>query len=217
MSRKSRNGFESIHSRAKLAVSMKPYYLRVADGVYLGLRRNDQKASAWCVRVRKGKTDWIRRLGDVEDIDRPANGESVLTYPQAETLARAFTNAKPGEPVYSGGPPTLHMALEWYADHLRINLGDLANVNRLRPHLPARLTSTPVELLTTSDLDRWQRDLLEAGMARATINRMRNCLRAGQQTEEVPLHALQPAAHLRRSHAEKRDPDCGRVQPDGHE
>jgi hypothetical protein len=56
--------------------------------------------------------------------------------------------------------------------------GDGYNSKRARLHLPASILSKPVGLLRAAELCKWRDGLIEKGLARDTVNRVRTCLRA---------------------------------------
>ena len=58
-----------------------------------------------------------------------------------------------------------------YENDLKMRGGDIANVARVRIHLPANILSKTVALLTSRELRRWRDGLPSKGLAPATINR----------------------------------------------
>jgi integrase len=76
-------------SRLALAHRDAPYWSRFARGRCIGYRRG-VKGGAWYARVRlKSGQDKQRRLGAPDD-DTPADGEKILTFPQALAAAEIW-------------------------------------------------------------------------------------------------------------------------------
>ena len=72
---------------------------------------------------------------------------------------------------------TVGDALDRYEADLKVRNGDVANVSRVRQHLPTTILNQAVADLTVDDLKAW-RDGLVDGLAAATVNRTVTPLRA---------------------------------------
>jgi integrase len=169
MARSTRSStLETRSARLRLPVAKKPIFVKIAPGTGLGYRRN-RTAGTWVARVADGKRgNWTKAIGHADDFD-DADGTSVLDFWQAQEKARTI-----GRTEHTGHgsvkPATVAEALDAYDADLKTRGGDLANVGRVRVHLPDRLLSKAVALLTAGELRRW-RDGLVSIVKPATANR----------------------------------------------
>jgi integrase len=152
-------------------VQKKPHcFTTIAPGVALAYRRC-KGAGRWIVRVADGRgSNWTKAFAIADDHEE-ANGESVLTFWQAQDKVRKLARGT----VESGKPITVAEALTDYESDLRARGGLTGNVSRVRHHLPPSLASKPVSLLEAKELKRW-RDGLD--MKPATVNRTTHILKA---------------------------------------
>ena len=161
---------ENRTSRLKLPVRRKPVFVKIGRGLGLGYRRNTT-AGTWVVRVADGKGgNWTRAIGTADD-NEDADGSSVLDYWQAQDKARAVAHHSPV------GPITIAKALDEYEANLKVRSGDVANVRRVRAHLPEPLARVSVAAVTARDLRAW-RDGLAKKLAPSTVNRTVTALKA---------------------------------------
>src|SRR5262245_15990292 len=168
---------ETATARRRLAVRKKPYYTRLSPGIAVGYRRN-AGAGTWTVRVADGHgAEWIKRIALADDLE-PSDGRAVLTYWQALDPARKLARRQPGDDADDGRPVTIAESLASYEADLIARGGDPYNAKRARLHLPASLASKPVALLSTTDLSNWRDGMIGKGLAPATVNRVRTCVRA---------------------------------------
>jgi len=173
MARRPRSStLETRTNRLKLPVRGKPHcFTVVAPGVALAYRRGKDR-NAWVVRVSNGKGgNWLKNLPGIPDDHEEANGESVLTFWQAQDAARKLARGT----VESGKPISVAEALSDYERDLSARGGLTGNVSRVRHHLPPSLASKPVVMLTPRELKHW-RDGLD--MKPATVNRTTRQLKA---------------------------------------
>src|SRR5262249_2457971 len=56
--------------------------------------------------------------------------------------------------------------------------GDVYNAARAKRHVSPTMLSKPVALLRSIEMHKWRDGLIAKGLARATVNRIRNCIRA---------------------------------------
>ena len=92
MARRPRSSqLETRTNRLKLPVQQKPHcFTAIAPGIALAYRRGKDR-NAWVVRVADGKGgNWTKNLPGIPDDHEDANGESVLTFWQAQDAARKF-------------------------------------------------------------------------------------------------------------------------------
>jgi integrase len=165
---------ETRTRRLMLPVRRKPYFVTVAPGIGLGFRRN-KVAGAWVVRAAdKHGGNWTKVFAIADDHEE-ANGESVLTFWEAQERARALARKGAG-----GGdrPVTVAEALEAYAADLRARGGDPDNVGRVRHRLPASLAAKTVALLGARELRAWRDSMVKAGLTPAAADRTARVLKA---------------------------------------
>ncbi len=200
---------ENRTSRLKLAARWKPYTVRVAPGVRLGYRRK-VTAGSWSVIAADGKGgSWLKAFAAADDFE-DANGETILSFWQAQDRARLLARGDGQDDQASEhAPVTLTTALDHYVADLKVRGGDIANVARVRGHLPVALRDKAVALLTAKELKRW-RDGLKKSVSVGSINRICNGLRAAlnlaadtderivsRRAWEVGLQAIRDATESR--------------------
>jgi integrase len=176
MPRKIKAGtLETRSARLRLPIDVKPVFVKLAIGIFLGYRRNHTDGS-WVVRATAGKGHYWTKLFATADDYREADGDEVMTFWQAQERARELARAEDGEPVETT-PLSLDEALDDYAADLRIRDGDPGNAARVRAHLPERLLRLAVAGLRPRDLTKW-RDGLTRDLAPASVNRTLAALKA---------------------------------------
>src|SRR5215467_3933019 len=163
---------ETASTRRKLPIAKRPIYVKLAPNIFLGYRRNAGPGT-WNVRVTGPGVDWIKKLGLSDDFE-PADGRAVLTYWQAQETARKLARRQPGDDAGDDSRPlTVTEALDAYERDLTARGGDAYNAKRSRIHLPGSILSKPVGLLRAAELCKWRDGLIEKGLARDTVNRVR--------------------------------------------
>jgi site-specific recombinase XerD len=170
---------ETANARRKLTLpkNKKPLYVKIAPNIALGYRRN-KGPGTWSVRVTGPGIDWVKRIGLADDFE-PADNRAVLSYWQAQDAAKKLARRQPGDDAADDSRPvTVGEALDRYEADLSARGGDVYNARRSRIHLPASILSKPIGLLRATELCKWRDGLIEKGLARDTVNRVRNCLRA---------------------------------------
>src|SRR5215472_5401388 len=178
MARRARaSRLETAETRRKLPVAKKPVFeARIARGITLGYRRN-QGAGTWVVWVADGKgSNWTAAIGTADD-KSPANGSDVLSFWEAQDLARDRARLGPDGTGDDGRPATIAKALERYAADLKLRGGDPSNAARVLVHLPETLARRSIAFVTSAELRQW-RDQLAGKLAKASVNRTCAALRA---------------------------------------
>jgi integrase len=112
--------------------------------------------------------NWTKGFA-VADDHEDANGDSVLTFAQAQAAARSIANG--GKASGSGIAITVAGAIERYRKDLIATNRNPYNARLAAMHLPARLLAKPVQLLSTLELQDWRNGLLD-GRTPATVNRV---------------------------------------------
>ena len=85
-------------ARMRLLPRHKPYFRLMADGVHLGYRRSTvpTRAGTWLVRRYRSEGQYETKLLAAADDtpDRVADGETILTFDQAQTVAREWARTQ---------------------------------------------------------------------------------------------------------------------------
>jgi integrase len=142
-------------------------------GAHLLYRRN-KTAGSWGLRVCRGDEDWTEPLGTADDYDE-ADGKNILTYWQAQDLARERARV---------GKPTNDLSIKARVEHYKSNLQsrgrDPTNASRVLFHLAG--TKLANKLLTASslsdDLSEFRDHLAVKGLKPATIDRINRGFKA---------------------------------------
>jgi integrase len=147
-------------NRAKLAQRGKPYYRTITEGLHLGYRKN-QGPGKWVVRryLEGGKYEVITLEGVADDV-LDANGETVLSFAEAQERAREIHNA-PHKPV---GPYTVGEAIKDYLLHLRQQgkVSERDAENRFHVHVSETMRAMKVDSLTAESLRHWHHRMANA-------------------------------------------------------
>ena len=178
MARSARSSkLETRTARLRLPVAKKPVYVKIGPGISLGYRRN-QSAGTWVARVADGKGgNWTKRVGVADDFD-DLDENTIFDYWQAHRRVHALARAGNEEAGDSSKPIIVAQALADYERDLSARGGDLANVARVRLHVPPALSGKAVSLLTARELRRFRDGLLRHGLAPATVNRISHAAKA---------------------------------------
>jgi integrase len=172
---------ETRTARLKLSVRKKPYFVTIAPGVGLGYRRN-RSAGTWVARAADGRGgNWTEAFATADDFE-DANGDSVLTFWEAQDRARVLARGGDGE---DSKPVSVTQALDRFAIDLKARRGDPYNAQRVRVHLSDALASKAVALLRMRELRRWRDSLTGKGLAANTVNRTCGAFQAALELAAV--------------------------------
>jgi integrase len=176
MARKVRHSsLEKRTNRLKLTVRRKPYNgPNLARGVSLLYRRNKTNGT-WVLKASDGHGKyWTKAIAEADDFDE-ANGEKILTFFEAQDVAKKLAGGGTVEANDSTAPVTVDRALVDYRRDLISRNANPYNAESPRKHLTATLLSKPVMLLASKELKHW-RDGLLGTLAPASINRICNSM-----------------------------------------
>jgi integrase len=183
---------QSPTARLKLAAQTRPYFVKVADGAWIGYRKPLSGPGSWVARVGFGSgKGWEKTLWGADDNSNEADGVKVLTFWQAKAEVQKLTGRKPGTNTTDDDGPvvTVDEALTEYEPTLRKRGARVYNAKLPRYHLTDALLAKPITLLTEDELEHWRDSLLEKGLAPSTVNRVINCLRAAlTQADKTRVH-----------------------------
>jgi integrase len=157
---------ETRTARAALKPSGKPYFRAIDEGLHLGYRKG-QAGGKWVVRRYVGDAKYmVESIGPADDtID--ADGETILTYHQAQAEARKrFTKAQRAAANLPEvvGPYRVRDALTDYLVWLTENKKTGRNAkHRSDALILPVLGSLPCGKLTTVQIRKWRDDLAATG------------------------------------------------------
>ena len=115
------------------------------------------------------------KLFGYADDHEPSDGKRIFSFHEAVEEVQADAKGEGGEKPKI---ITLDQALKAYGADLEARNADPYNAKQPRRHLPPRLLSKQVALITKADLEDWGKSLAGKGMKPTTFKRVRNRLRA---------------------------------------
>jgi integrase len=174
MARMVRNAkVDTRSARAKLAPRREPYWCKLAPGRHLGYRRLGAQGGTWIAKLRiPGVDRWTRSLDAAADDVLDANGNTILTFAQAQEKARAWFLEQEHQATADGpaeqeeAPPTYTVAdaitayERWLSKHRKPTaVRDLRAANRA--HIEPALGKVELGELTSTKLRNWHEGLAE--------------------------------------------------------
>jgi integrase len=178
MARKVRNStLETRSARLKLAVRRKPYSGNsLGRGISLIYRRNKTNGT-WVLKASDGHgAYWTKAFAEADDFDA-SDGKTILTFYQAQDMAKQLARRQPGDVGDDSRPVTVDEALTAYEADLEARSANTYNARQPRAHLTPLLLGKPVQLLTSTELRKW-RDGLLAKMKPSSVVRTCKSVRA---------------------------------------
>ena len=153
-------------ARLRLAVSTKPYWRALDQGLHLGYRRR-LNGGSWIARRRTDQGIYREgRLAIADDL-QDADGDTVLDFSQAQQAARTWwineLRIEQGVGVAARGPYTVSMACADYVEAYRRRGGRAHDTLRyaMRTHVLPSLGNALVTKLTARGLQDWHWRLAE--------------------------------------------------------
>ena len=150
---------ESRAARSKIKARGKPYYRSLDEGLHLGYRKG-QGAGKWVARYYVGEQQYVvETIGMSDDMSDP-NGVDILSFAQAQTMARARRDERSRAGAGITGPYTVDAAMADYLLYLEHNRKTAADADyRYRAHIQQQLGKIEVTALTAKRLRDWLHDL----------------------------------------------------------
>jgi integrase len=147
---------ESREARGRLKARKKAYYRLLVEGRHLGYYKGPQ-GGKWLVRIYKGDGKYLEAtLGKADDhVD--ADGQEVLSYAQAHTLALAYGVNKP-QGAYSVADACRDY-LAWFEAHRK---SVKATKYTIDTHILPALGKIELAKLSVSDISKWHSGLAKA-------------------------------------------------------
>jgi len=144
---------ESRAARSKLKPRGKPYYKSIGEGLHIGYRKGERDGK-WVARRYVGNQQYIvETIARADDID-DANGDTVLTFWQAQERARGLRG-------YSG-PYRVRDAVAAYLHYLDGKGSAYGSGIRCERHILPALGDELADQLTAERIRAWHRDLARA-------------------------------------------------------
>jgi integrase len=147
---------DSRTARSRLKARGKPYFRSLEPGLHLGYRKPLSGPGKWVARHYVGDQSYqLETLAIADDYSDP-DGVAVLSFHQAQTLARARMVGRAHAAIGKTGPLTVSDAIEAYIDFLSANRksAPLARYVADAFILPS-LGKMEVGALTTDQLRAW--------------------------------------------------------------
>jgi integrase len=145
-------------ARQRLKARGKPFYRMLEQGLHLGYRKPRGRkgrpavAGKWVLRRYVGQQDYVvTTIGAADDFS-DANGETILSFKQAQDKARERLAGRT-----KSGPLTVRGAIDAYCEKLESEGRGMAALearHRLAPHL-AHIADTRCDDLQAKDLRAW--------------------------------------------------------------
>jgi integrase len=180
---------EKREARRRLTVRAKPHYRVMEEGLHLGYRKLKTAAGKWVVRHYVGEQRYeVKTIGSADDFS-DADGEKILSFSQAQALARGLMVQRAHQAVGKTGPVTVKLAIEAYLSFLETNRKS-AQFSRYAADafiLP-ELGAAEVDALTKEQIEKWHLGVAKAG-ARIRVKKG-----DAQRFKEI----ADPEEHLRR-------------------
>lgn len=162
--------FDTATARLKLPARREPYWRAIEPKFSLGYRRSAGKGGTWIARRYEPKAAprlAYKALGAADDY-APADGSGVLTFAQAQTVARAWladlARAKAGG-VDLSKPYSVNDALDDYLSHYLTEGGraEMATRRALDTLIRPVVGNILLNELTHTDVKRFRDGLAESG------------------------------------------------------
>ena len=188
---------ESRTARTQLKPVAKPYYRAIDEGLHLGYRKG-KTAGKWVMRWYVGAQTYLTETIATADDTIDADGNAILTFFQAQGLARArFVEKRrvaAGLPAVSG-PYTVRLCIADYIAWLEANRKTAKDARwRADALILPLLGDVECAKLTTKQLRAW-RDAAAKEPARLRTKK-------GQEQKFRPINDSEdPQEALRRRHA----------------
>lgn len=160
---------DSRNARMKLEPG-KMHQERMAPGRYLAYRRSKDGVGSWYGRMKLGEKTIQEHLGTSDDYSDTTDGDSILTFAQAQAKAGRWFEAKEAEAkreengeVVHRGPFTVEKALEdYFGDAQRRGVKGLSrDQHRAALWITPFIGNQEVANLTRTRLEAWQLKIAE--------------------------------------------------------
>lgn len=169
MARSAKNRkIETRSNRLSLAVRDDPYYTKIGDNLSLGYRRKVKGNGTWQARVGAYPNYTKHTLAEADDFIE-SNGDSILTFYQAQEKARIYADEFNRPTRATGKPISVEVAAEHYMEWFRENRKSIQDTERtINAHILPTFGRSLVMDLTALEIKRWHEKLASAPPRRRT-------------------------------------------------
>jgi len=171
---------ETRTARGRLRARGKPYYRSLEPGLHLGYRRPLSGPGKWVARHYIGDQSYqLEVIGTADDFS-DADGVRILSYRQAQALARERATARAHHAAGKHGPLTVADAMEAYFEFLEAHRRTARDARvRAEALIIPELGDLEVQALTAERIRKWH-----LGLAKMAA-RVRTRASANQQHKHV--------------------------------
>src|SRR5438045_5557561 len=147
---------DSRTARSRLKARGKPYFRSLEPGLHLGYRKPLSGPGKWVARHYIGDQNYeVETLAIADDYSDP-DGVAVLSFHQAQTLARTRMVGRAHAAVGKTGPLTVSDAIEAYIEFLSVNRKSAPFARYVsNAFILPSLGNAEVNALTTDQLRAW--------------------------------------------------------------
>jgi len=183
---------ETRTARGRLRARGKPYFKGLEPGLHLGYRKPLSGPGKWLARHYVGDQRYELEVLATADDFSDADGVRIISYRQAQTLARERATARAHHAAGKTGPLTVADAMESYFEFLDAHRKTARDARvRAEALILPQLGDIEVQALTTERLRKWHLGLAKMAARhgqrddgdgqrrrRSTANRMLTTLKA---------------------------------------
>jgi integrase len=148
---------ETRTARSRLKARNKPYFRTLEPGMHLGYRKRRSAPGRWLARHYVGAQKYeLETIGTADDFS-DADGVAILSFGQAQTVARRRMVERAHAAAGRHGPYTVEDAISDYLNDREVNRGGSVKLDRYRAEalILRDLGDIEVAKLTTERLRNW--------------------------------------------------------------
>jgi integrase len=156
------SNLETRAARSRLKPRGKPYYKTLDEGLHIGYRKG-QGAGKWVARFYTGQQTYEVETIAIADDSLDANGVDVLSFAQAQTMARARRDDRSRTAAGITGPYTVDCAIADYLTFLEEHRKTAEDCRyRYEAFIKRPLGKIEVAALTTKQIRSWHSDIAKS-------------------------------------------------------
>lgn len=150
------SNLETRAARGRLKAQGKPHYRSLEPGLHLGYRKPLSGPGKWVARHYVGEQSYEVEVIGVADDYSDADGVRILSYREAQALARERATARAHHAAGKHGPLTVSDAMEAYFEFLEAHRKTARDAQvRAQALIIPQLGDIEVSALTTERLRKW--------------------------------------------------------------
>src|SRR5262249_44658239 len=166
----------------------KPYYRSLEPGLHLGYRKPLSGPGKWVARHYVGEQSYEVEVIGVADDYSDADGTRIISYRQAQALARERAAARAHQSAGKTGPLTVADAMESYLEYLEAHRKTARDAQvRAQALIIPQLGDIEVQALTTEQIRRWHVGLTKVAARHGRKDDDGEGLRRREWTDRPPL------------------------------